>query len=64
MGNFREILEFVANRDAAIRCRLTDGPRNATYTSSDIQNEILNIMGSIVQKQICADKQKLGCILF
>ena len=32
-GNFREILELVANHDPAIRCRLTDGPRNATYTS-------------------------------
>ena len=59
-GNFREILELIANHDPIIRCRLTDGPRNATYTSADIQNEILNIMASLVQKQICADVKKAG----
>ena len=59
-GNFLEILELVANHDPIIRCRLTDGPRNATYTSADIQNELLNVMGSIVQNQICADVKKAG----
>ena len=59
-GNFLEILELVANHDPIIRRRLTDGPRNATYTSADIQNELLNVMGSIVQNQICAHVKKAG----
>ena len=59
-GNFLEILDLVANHDPIVHCRLTDGPRNATYTSADIQNELLNVMGSIVQKHICTDVQKAG----
>ena len=59
-GNFLEILELVANHDPIIRRRLTDGPRNATYISADIQNELLNVMSSIVQNQICADVKKSG----
>ena len=53
-------MELVANHDPIIRRRLTDGPRNAIYTSADIQNELLNVMGSIVQNQICADIKKAG----
>ena len=51
-GNFLEILDLVANHDPIVHRRLTDGPRNATYTSADIQYELLNVMGSIVQKHI------------
>ena len=58
--NFLEILELVANHDPGVRHRLADGPRNATYTSADIQNELLNVMGRIVQKQICRDIMKAG----
>ena len=53
-------MDLVANHDPIVHRRLTDGPRNATYTSADIQNELLNVMGSIVQKHICADVQKAG----
>ena len=53
-------MELVANHDPIIRRRLTDGPRNASYTSADIQNELLNVMGSIVRNQICVDVKKAG----
>lgn len=60
-GILLEILELVqnaANHDQVIRRRLTDGPRNATYTSAGIQNELLNVMGSIVQKADLCRLQK------
>ena len=60
-GNFLEILELVANHDPGIRRRLADGPRNATYTSADIQNELLNVMGKNRYVQM---SRKLACIPF
>lgn len=59
-GNFLEILKLVANHDQIIHHRLTDGPRNATYTSAEIQNELLNVMGGMVQKKISVAAQKAG----
>lgn len=39
---------------------MTNGPRNACYTSPKIQNELLKIMGSIVRERICAAVKKAG----
>ena len=52
-GNFREILTLVANHDAVVREKLQDGPHNAMYTSPEIQNTILEIMGSLVRDKVC-----------
>ena len=51
-------MELVANHDPVIHRRVTDGHRNATYTSANIRNELLKVMGSIVRNQICADVKK------
>ncbi len=59
-GNFRETLELVAKHDPIVHHRLSSGPRNAAYTSPEIQNTLLNVMGNIVQKQICVSVQKAG----
>ena len=52
-GNFLEILSLVAKHDPIVQHRLSDGPKNALYTSADIQNELLSVMASMVRESIC-----------
>ena len=59
-GNFLEILNLVASHDPVINERLTNGPRNARYTSPDIQNTLISVMGSMVRESICTSVQKAG----
>jgi uncharacterized protein YjgD (DUF1641 family) len=61
-GNFREILDLIAseNQDSLLARRLHDGPRNAKYISSDIQNELLKAASATVLEQICEKVQKAG----
>ena len=47
-GNFMEILKLVADHDAVIKEKIRDNPHNATYTSPDIQNQLLEVMGGLV----------------
>ena len=49
-GNFLEILNVVAKHDPTVQRKLTQCPRNATYTSGDIQNDILGIMAEAIQE--------------
>ena len=52
-SNFWALLQFrVAAGDTVLRDHLAQSSRNATYTSSHIQNQILDIMGSTVVQQI------------
>ena len=37
-----------------------NGPKNAKYTSPDIQNTIINVMSTIVQESICSAVCKAG----
>ena len=57
-GNFREWLDVVANHDDVIKNKLQSGPHNAIYTSPDIQNTVINIMGDIVRSSICLAVQQ------
>ena len=59
-GNFIEILALVAEHDPVVHHRLSDGPKNASYTSPEIQNTLLNVMASAVQKEICSEIQHAG----
>lgn len=59
-GNFLEILNLIASHDEIIKERLTHGPRNAIYTSPIIQNELLHIMGEMVQSIICCKIHDAG----
>ena len=53
-GNFLEIMSLVvAEHDPVIKHKLSDGPRNALYTSPDIQNQLLNTMTCMVRESIC-----------
>ena len=52
-GNFRALLQFrVSAGDTVLRDHLAQSSRNATYTSSRIQNQILDILGSTVVGKI------------
>ena len=57
-GNFLEILKLMASHDEIVKDRLTCRPRNAVYTSSIIQNELLHIMGEKGHSIICSKIQE------
>ena len=59
-GNFLKILGLVAKHDPAVQHMQTDGPRNASYTSADIQNQLLSTMSSMVRESICNKIRKSG----
>ena len=51
-GNFLSILQFTGRHDQIVQKRLQEGPSNAKYISPQIQNELLDIMGQLVRKEI------------
>ena len=53
-GNFLEILELVTGHDEVVKDKLKNGPRNAIYTSPNIQNSLVNILGDMVTNVICS----------
>ena len=59
-GNFLEILELVAGHDEVIKDKLKNGPRNAIYTSPNIQNTLINILGDMVRNVICNGVREAG----
>ena len=58
-GNFLKILDIVGKHDEVASC-LRDGPKNATYTSHDIQNELLHILAKNVRQVICMEVKNSG----
>ena len=40
-GNFLEIQNLVAKHDPVLKDQLKNGPKNANYTSPDIQNSLI-----------------------
>ena len=59
-GNFLKILGLVAKHDPVVQHMLTDGPRNASYTSADIQTQLLSTIASMVRESICNKTRKSG----
>ena len=55
-----EILSLVTNHDSVIKERLKFGPKNAKYTSPDIQNTLTSVLSTMVQERICASVRKAG----
>lgn len=52
-GNFRSLLRFrIDSRDGILNKHLEYGPRNAQYTSPTIQNELIDLCGKHIQKQL------------
>ena len=48
-GNFLELLTLIGKHDPIVQQRLENGPKNAKYTSPDIQNTLLRLMASNIQ---------------
>ena len=46
--------------DSVVVDKLYDGPRNATYTSPNIRNSLLNVLGNIIRKKICSEVREAG----
>ena len=59
-GNFLEILNVVANHDPIVQRKLTQGPRNPTYTLGDM----LDIMAEAVRSKITTNIKKAGIYAF
>ena len=59
-GNFLEILNLVQNHDQAIAKKIKEMPKNAKYTSPEIQNEVLHILADIIRKEIIEEVKESG----
>lgn len=54
-GNFLELLHLISEHDPIVKSRLQDGPRNATYTSHVIQDELIHLLAKNVRMKICEE---------
>ena len=43
---------MVARHDQVVLDKMTSGPRNASYMSPEIQNDILQVMGGMVREDL------------
>ena len=58
-GNFWALLHFrVAAGDSILRDHLATAARNATYTSADIQNQLIAIVGDQIRNKILSNVKK------
>ena len=61
-GNFWALLQFrVAAGDTILKDHLSNSSRNATYTSSRIQNQILAILGKSIAQIIIGRVKRASC---
>ncbi|EER01419.1 hypothetical protein Pmar_PMAR027213 [Perkinsus marinus ATCC 50983] len=51
-GNFAELMKLTSTFDPTTASRLAEGPRNALYTSPQIQNGLVKTMGDLIIKLI------------
>ena len=51
-GNFIALVNFRAQTDETLKKHLQNAPRNAKYTSKTIQNQLIDIIGKRIQKEI------------
>ena len=60
-GNFRAFLQYRVNGgDTVLEEHLKSAPKNATYKSKTIQNELVQIIGDYIQKKIVQDINESG----
>ena len=45
-GNFKEMLSVIAKYDSTLNTHLVDGPKNAQYTSPEMQNDFIKLIGN------------------
>lgn len=58
-GNFLEILELVSKHDEVV-AKKCSSRKNVTYTSPQIQNEVLEILAEMVRKEIIEEVKESG----
>ena len=51
-GNFIQLVRFQAETDDVLSRHLASAPRNATYTSKTVLNELINIIGNTIRADI------------
>ena len=52
-GNYQEFLRFIAeNGNEVLRLHFENAARNATYTSKNIQNELIEISAELLRNEI------------
>ena len=61
-GNFLESLTLVTKHGPIVQEKISQGPRNAIYTSPGIQNDMLQTLVGMLQDEICAAVNKTGFI--
>ncbi|CAH3159154.1 unnamed protein product [Porites lobata] len=60
-GNFQALLNFrVEAGDKVLANHFANGPRNATYHSNTIQNDIIEVLGTYIQDKIVAEINEAG----
>lgn len=58
-GNFRELLSFrIESGDHLLQDHLCSAPKNATYTSNTIQNDLIHTVGKWIQNKILSEIQQ------
>jgi len=64
-GHFLNLLKLIGDHNDTVGNRLAEVPRNAKYTSKDIQNELIEVMARIIQTSIADEVRKSGefCIM-
>ncbi|EEQ99697.1 conserved hypothetical protein [Perkinsus marinus ATCC 50983] len=63
-GNFAELMKLISTFDPTTASRLAEGPRNAMYTSPQIQNGLVKTMGDLIIKDIVDEiGERPYCIL-
>ncbi|KAK3744112.1 hypothetical protein QZH41_018932, partial [Actinostola sp. cb2023] len=55
LGKFEIAAEYQKRRHKVIAKHLSECPRNATYTSAAIQNDIIKIIGEYLRNQIISE---------
>ena len=60
-GNFQALLDYrIDGGDTLLAKHFQTAPRNATYRSKTIQNELITIMGEVIRKKIVTDIKSSG----
>lgn len=61
VGNFQALLDFrIDSGDVTLNEHFKTAPKNATYRSKSVQNEIINIIGDLLREKIVKDVKKSG----
>ena len=60
-GNFQALLDFrIDSGDQMLEKHFETAPKNATYRSKTVQNEMMEIIGEMIQRKIVTEIEKAG----